>query len=127
MMRLVVKLFVLATIVFVAHGIAVAQIPTLSHTGPYAVVPGRVTGVTFHGDGLLDAVSVWTNIPGAEARFVPQPAGKGASAPSPKLAKFDVTVPATAVPGVYGVRVTTKTGASNLRLITVDDLPTIAE
>ncbi len=127
MMRLVVKLFVLANIVFVAHGIATAQVPTLSHTVPYAVVPGKTTGVTFHGDGLLEAVSVSTSIPGAEARFVPQPAGKGASAPSPKIAKFDVTVPATTVPGVYGVRVTTKAGATNLRLITVDDLPTIAE
>ena len=55
MMRLVVKLFVFATIVFVAHGIAVAQVPTLSHTGPYALVPGKATSVTFHGDGLLDA------------------------------------------------------------------------
>ena len=127
MMRLVVVFFVLVTTVLLGNGVAVAQVPTLTHTIPYAVIPGKTTSVTFNGDGLLDAVSAWTNIPGAEARLVPQPAGKGDSAPNPKKAKFDVAVPATAVPGVYGVRVTTKGGATNLRLITVDDLPTIAE
>ncbi|MBA4015759.1 MAG: hypothetical protein C0483_01085 [Pirellula sp.] len=127
MMRLAIALFVLATTVLAGNGVAVAQVPTLTHTSPYAVVPGKTTDVTFNGDGMLDALSMWTNIPGAEARLVPQPAGKGDSAPNPKKAKFNVTVPATAVPGIYGVRVTTKAGATNLRLITVDDLPTIGE
>lgn len=123
-----------------AVGLALGQVPTLTNTAPYAVPPGTATEVRFVGDNLNDATGVWSNLPGLKAEPVvekapapkpdaakPDAAKAAAPAANPKQAKFKLSVPADAVPGVYGIRVLTSHGASNLRLIMVDDLATVAD
>jgi hypothetical protein len=104
---------------------AAAQAPTLTHTLPQALAPGATTALRCYGDGLTEPVALWTNIPGAKI----QPADVSAKSekPDPKRAAFEVAVPKDAVPGIYGIRLTSAAGATNLRLLMVDDLPTVAE
>ena len=110
-----------------------AQAPTITHTVPYAVVPGKTVDVRFFGDDLHKADGLWSNLSGLSAEVVRQVVAKPAdpkappAKPDPKRADFKVTLPADAVPGIYGVRVRSSLGASNLRLLMVDDLPTVAE
>ncbi|MBL9091637.1 MAG: pre-peptidase C-terminal domain-containing protein [Planctomycetaceae bacterium] len=111
---------------------SLGQAPTVSHTLPYAVAPGKAVKLTFYGDNLADARDVWTNLPGAKFTSIGASTqasnAKGDSkAKAAKIAVFEATVPALACPGIYGVRLVGPLGASNLRLILVDDLGTTAE
>lgn len=108
---------------------------TLSHVAPAGVTVGETVLLQAIGGGLHDATQLWTNIPGAVIELdKPKPAapakdGKPAPAPKPdpSRARFQVKIPPTTPLGIYGVRVVTAHGTSNVRLIMVDDLPTVAE
>jgi len=106
-----------------------AQVPSVTSLSPPAVGPGQTSALILSGDNLNEATGLWTNLPGATAEVVPLPPGKDGKppAPNPKRADIKLTLPADAVPGIYGLRVLTSHGASNLRLFVVDDLPSVAE
>jgi len=115
---------------------------TLSHVSPSGLVPGETVQVQAIGGALHDATTLWTNIPGAVCTLeAPKPAaptkdkdGKPPAQnkaeppkPDPSRARFQVKLPAGTPLGIYGVRVVTAHGTSNVRLVMVDDLPTIFE
>ena len=108
---------------FLVCGHAVqAQAPTVSHVLPAAARPGEIVEVTFHGNHLADATSIWTSFP---ARAVRAPRDKRRG--DDKSATFWLKVASSVQVGVGGVRVATTSGISSLRLFVVDDLPSVEE
>ncbi len=103
---------------------AAAQPPTLSHLSPSAVLAGQSTDVTCFGANLAGASAAWLGLPGAQIELAPGIEGNGTQA---DRVVYRVTVPAEAAVGVYGLRVATGQGVSNLRLLLVDDLPTVED
>lgn len=110
---------------------------TLSHVSPSGLMPGETVQLQAIGGALNDATALWTNIPGAVCTLeVPKPLaatkdkdGKPVEPPKPdpSRARFQVKLPPGTPLGIYGVRVVTKHGSSNVRLVMVDDLPTVFE
>lgn len=100
-----------------------AQAPAVSAVSPQAIAPGQTLDVTLTGSGLAGATELWTTF-GDRALLSPDVANNGQDA---GRAVFRVVAPPTAVPGLYGVRVTTPAGVSSLKLFAVDDLPTISK
>lgn len=101
---------------------AVAQPPTLSHLSPSAVAAGQSTDVTCYGANLAGASTAWLGLPGAQIELSPGIEGNGMQS---DRVVYRVTVPAEAAVGIYGLRVATGQGVSNLRLLLVDDVPTV--
>jgi hypothetical protein len=102
---------------------ALGQPPTLSHTAPSGVQPGKTVDVVFHGANLAAPTSVWTSFP-ASAVLTPGIDQNGAQ---PASVSYRLTIPAEVPLGVGGIRVATGKGISNLRLLLIDDLPAIAK
>lgn len=96
--------------------------PQLSHTVPAALAAGQTVELTCYGSNLQDA-ALWIDLP-AGTQLASRIEQNGARA---DRVTFRVAVPADQPLGFYALRVTTPEGASNLRLIMVDDLPGLAE
>ena len=96
---------------------AFAQTPVINRGVPSAVAPGKATEVVLHGAGLARPTAVWTSV-GATTDL----AGIGDDRTACRF-----TLPPEAQVGIYGVRVATAGGVSNLHLFMADDLPTVAE
>lgn len=102
-----------------------AQAPTLTFTVPSAVGPGQPTDVTVYGTNLAGVSGVWTNIPATVPVAV---LGEGKeNGKQPANVNYKFAVPAEAPLGIYGLRVATPNGISNVKLFMVDDLPTTKE
>ncbi len=99
-----------------------AQAPSIAALAPQAVKPGETVDLTIRGSGLAGATDLWTSFP-AQAVLAPDVPNNGKDAAS---VVFRVAVPADAPLGVHALRVTTPGGTSPLRLIVVDDLPSVA-
>jgi len=56
--------------------LAVCQPPTLSHTLPSAIQPGKTVDVVFHGGNLAGASGIWTSFP-SSAELTPGVAENG--------------------------------------------------
>ncbi len=114
---LVVALSVLA----VGHAQAVTPIhepgPFVERVTPPALCRGRTTRVELFGRELDGALDLWTSVPGVRLKAVPQ----GQS--DPQQAMFEVEVPSDAPLGLYGLRVATRSGLSNVHLFLIDELP----
>jgi hypothetical protein len=96
--------------------------PVLQPPGPLGIQRGTTLDLTLTGTNLADPTGVWTNLPGK----VSIPAdGKNGKEPTKFLVK--VEVPKDAPLGLYGMRVATLRGMSNMRLFCVDDLPSVAK
>lgn len=100
---------------FVPAGEAAAA-PRVARADPPAAIAGRTLEVTFHGEGLADALSLWTSFP-CEAVVAPATDGAGG-----RSVTFRVTVPQGVPPGIGAARVGTLQGVSNIVLLLVDDL-----
>src|SRR5215218_24991 len=96
-----------------------AQAPAVMRVEPSAVAPGRVANVTIVGSGLSEPAALWSTFP-AEASF---PADKEKSA---NRATCRLSVPPDAQVGIHALRLGTPKGVSNLHLVMVDDLPSVA-
>lgn len=96
--------------------------PTIGSTAPYAVAPGGATNLKVRGGNLAGATQLWSNFT-ADSPLAPDIADNGKNAAE---TTFRVTVPSITPVGIYGVRVATPGGTSPLRLIMVDDLPSVA-
>jgi hypothetical protein len=92
--------------------------PSLERTEPLAVAPGSSAVLTLVGKELASPTAFWTSIPSAEAGVA------SGEAQSAERAAYQLNVPANTPLGIAGVRVATAGGASNLRLVMIDDLPT---
>lgn len=106
----------------VGYGIGEAQAPKITAVSPGAVQPGTTLSLTVRGSNLAGVKQLWMSFP-AKAVLAPGVKNNGKNAAQ---AVFRVTVPSTVSVGIYGLRVVTEKGVSPLRLIVVDDLPTVA-
>lgn len=103
--------------------VAAAQ-PGISSTAPQAVAPGQSTDLKLRGGSLASPTDFWSNIPGAMVTLPTEIAGNGTNAAE---ITYRVQLPPETPVGVYGVRVANATGVSNLKLLMVDDLPSVAQ
>ena len=92
--------------------------PPVVYSVPSAVAPGSSSDVAWYGDSLGKPLGLWTSFP-AEATALP-----GDSAESSQ-ARFRIKLAPDVSVGVGAVRLITTAGASNLRLLLIDDLPTV--
>ena len=98
---------------------ASASFPLLESNQPLGVVAGQETDIQFKGKRLGDAYAAIADLPGIEIIQV-----KPVNA-----AEVSVTVKADAdvKPGLYPIRLVTKTGISNIKLIGVGHMPITKE
>ncbi len=97
------------------------QAPGLTTPANLGARPGETVELVLAGGNLSDPTGVVISCPGAKAEVVADPK------PDPGKVKVKVTVPADAAVGLYGLRLATKQGVSNLRPFCVDDLPAVPE
>ncbi|TWU65963.1 PPC domain-containing protein [Crateriforma conspicua] len=96
-----------------------ASYPVVERLQPMGVRAGTETKLTFHGQRLGDTYDVVSDDPRIEIIDVKAVDGK----------KADVTlkVAESVSPGLYPLRLVTKTGVANLRLLSVGHLPVVTE
>lgn len=100
-----------------------AQIPAINATSPQAVAPGQTLPLKIRGGNLTGATQVWSSFPAETALATDVPDnGKNAAEVT-----FSFKLPAEAPVGVHGIRIANPTGISNLWLVMVDDLPSVAQ
>ena len=100
-----------------------AQAPTLTYTTPLALKPGVPNDLKLHGAGLVGPTQLWTSF-ASQAVLKPDVPMNGMNAAE---CVYNVTVPSDVPVGIYGVRVATANGTSPIRIVLVDDLPSVAQ
>ena len=95
--------------------------PFLERLSPPSLSRGKTNRLTFVGTELGRAMGLWTSLPptSVEAALV--------ESRRDDQAVFEVKVAPDAPLGIYGLRLATSSGLSNVKLILIDDLPTVAE
>ena len=102
---------------------AQAQAPKITAISPAALQPGKSVDLTISGTDLNEPTAWWTNVAGASGSArVELAAGVDKNGTLKDRVVARVTVPSDAPLGVYGLRLATARGVSNLRLVMVDDL-----
>lgn len=97
--------------------------PSITTTSPQAVSPGSQTDVKVRGGSLAGASLLWTSFPG-KAVLSPDVKDNGKNAAE---VTWRLNIPADVPVGIHGLRVAGPSGASPLKLIMVDDLPSVAQ
>lgn len=97
--------------------------PAITSTAPQAVTPGSQTDVLVKGSELKDSAVLWTSFAG-KAALSADVKDNGTSATQ---TTWRLNVPAETPVGIHGIRVAGPTGVSPLKLIMVDDLPSVAQ
>uniref|UniRef100_A0A7C4LJ05 Peptidase C-terminal archaeal/bacterial domain-containing protein n=1 Tax=Schlesneria paludicola TaxID=360056 RepID=A0A7C4LJ05_9PLAN len=100
-----------------------AQEPVLSGQTPGALLPGQSQSVQFSGANLAGAKRLWLSFP-AEVVLTEGIPDNGTK---PDSVSWTIRVPAETAVGIYGARVLTDKGVSPLRLVLVDDLPSVPQ
>ena len=107
-----------------AGEVAMAQAPpSISSTQPGAVSAGGTTKLKVRGGNLVGAADFWASF-GGELKLAGDVPDNGKNAAE---VTWDVTLPAETPVGIHGIRVATAGGVSELKLILVDDLPSVAQ
>lgn len=104
-------------------GSAQAQVPAISTVSPGALKPGAATDIKIRGGNLVGSTGVLTSV-GVDGALTPDLAGNNTNAAE---VSYRFTLPPEAAPGVYPLRIATPTGVSGVKLICVDDLPSVAQ
>ncbi len=99
-----------------------AQAPAITNFSPLAVAPGATTELTVTGTNLDGAKAAWMSLPG---QMELSPGEKNGT--SKTSVQYRVAMPSDVTAGVAAVRVATDRGVSNVKLLLVDDLPTVAK
>ena len=102
---------------------AAAQVPSISTTAPLAVKPGGSTNLVVKGGNLVGVSHLWTSFT-AQTELAPGVKDNGKNAAE---CTWKVTLAADAAVGVYAIRVATPGGTTALKLIAVDDLPSVVQ
>jgi hypothetical protein len=100
-----------------------AQVPAISTVAPGALKPGAATDIKVRGGNLAGSTGLLTSV-GVEGVLTPELAGNNTNAAE---VSYRFTLPAEAAPGIYPLRIATPTGVSNVKLICIDDLPSVAQ
>ncbi len=98
--------------------VASGQAPAITSVQPQSLQPGS-TELTVSGTNLSPATEIWTNAPG---KLEVSEQGEKANSPL----KLKCELPAETPLQVVGLRVATENGGSNLHLLLIDDLPSVA-
>lgn len=98
----------------------------IEHLSPPVVQRGKTCRIQFFGTMLDQPVGLWTSVPSRSRKaakagdvWAVAPVGAGTAAGS----VIDVQVPPDAPLGVYGLRLATRSGLSNVHLFLIDELP----
>lgn len=110
-----------AVLIAACSSISLAQPPSVGVTVPAAVKPGQATDITLHGGNLAGLTGVWASF-GGQIELAPGIEGNGTKADQ---VVYRVTLPAETSLQVGAIRVASGGGVSNLRLVMVDDLPSV--
>ncbi|MFT5324000.1 MAG: hypothetical protein ACI8P0_001860 [Planctomycetaceae bacterium] len=97
--------------------------PAVTTTLPQAVAPGSQTDVKVRGSGLTGTTLLWTSFPG-KAELTPDIKDNGKNAAE---VTWRLNLPADIPVGIHGLRTAGPSGSSALKLIMVDDLPSVAQ
>jgi hypothetical protein len=111
----------IALVLFVSQ--VSAQPPGITSLSPGAVRPGETLDITVSGANLAGPTALWSSFP-AKAELAP---GVEKNGELNERVVYRVTVPADVPVGIAAVRVATGRGASSLRPMLVDDLPSVAD
>ena len=95
--------------------------PAVTTTAPQAVTPGQQIDIKLRGSDLAGASQLWTQF-GAAAQLTPDVKDNGKNAAE---VTWRLNVPADVPVGIHGLRVAGPNGVSSLKLIMVDDLPSV--
>ena len=96
-----------------------ATLPIVTSLEPRGVVRGEETVIKFKGSRLIDASQVLCDLPGIEIVEV-KPVNNS-------LTEVKLKAAADLTPGLYPIRLVTKSGIANLRLLGVGTMPIIDE
>ncbi|WP_145422245.1 PPC domain-containing protein [Planctomycetes bacterium K23_9] len=113
------RISLIALAVFASSSLATAALPLVDRLEPLGVVRGEETTVTFHGQRISDAYQVLADVPGIEILEV--------KAVDNKKVEVKLKTNKDLAPGLYPVRLITKSGIANLRLIGVGAMPIVKE
>lgn len=102
---------------------AAAQEPSIGGLVPGAIPANATTNVVINGGNLNAAKGVWTNFP-ATVTLAPGIEGNGTNAAT---VTFNFVIPPETAPGIYGMRLLTEHGVSPLKLVVIDDIPTVPQ
>lgn len=90
--------------------------PVVSHLAPSSVARGKRSRLEFSGSRLERPVGVWTSLPAGEIKLVGREVAGG------NACVVEVEASADCPLGIYGMRLATESGLSNLLLFAVDEL-----
>jgi hypothetical protein len=93
----------------------------VEHLSPPALMRGKTNRITLVGSELGEATGLWTSLPPeVVAASLVEPSQDG-------QAVLDVKVAPNAPLGLYGMRLASRSGLSNVKLFLIDDLRVVAE
>jgi len=95
--------------------------PTVTHVLPGAVTPGKTTEITVVGTKLAGPLKLWASFP-AQVEWV-----SGEAQGDVTEARCKLTLSAGVSAGLGGLAVSSKSGVSDVTLVMIDDLPSVAE
>lgn len=98
---------------------ATAAEPFIERLWPPVMQRGQTARIEFSGSDLQQTFGLWTSIPGVDLTIKP------ADVAAADRVALDVTVPPNAPLGLYGLRLATPSGLSNVHLFLVDELPVV--
>lgn len=91
----------------------------IEHLSPPVLQRGTTTRIEVLGSDTAEAIGLWSSLPPEVFQARPVSNGVGNS----KSAVFDVELGRTAPLGLYGLRLATRSGLSNVHLFLIDELP----
>ncbi len=96
--------------------------PFIEEVDPPVLRRGAATRVTVRGGDLRQAVGVWTSLPTSPVSG--SVVSVSVNSPGqPDEVTLDITVPADAPLGMFGLRLATQSGLSNVHIVLIDELP----
>lgn len=110
------QIVLLLTVLVVGGQSCLAQ-PFIERVWPPVLQRGEVTRVEFAGTQLQQPSGVWTSVPEVDIKGVPT------GMATEDTVSVDLTIPANAPLGLYGLRLATASGLSNVHLFLIDELP----
>jgi hypothetical protein len=109
------------TLVLLSVSTLVAQEPVVNGISPQALAPGATTTLQINGGNLAIAKKLWLSFP-AEATLAE---GIDKNGENPGQVTYKINASAETACGVHAMRVITDKGVTPLKLLFVDDLPSI--
>jgi hypothetical protein len=111
------SVWILATILTVGWSTSAYPQGFVEQLSPPVLQRGTVNRIEVLGNGTSEATGLWSSLPAEMFRARP------VEASTANKAVFDVELTAQAPLGLYGLRLATRSGLSNVHLFLVDELP----